>query len=283
MTLKRSASPQQTSRKGFTLIELSIVLVIIGLIVGGVLVGQDLIKAAEIRATVGQVEKLNAAVNTFRTKYNGIPGDLSAATATAFGLFSTGMTGGDGLGDGDGLVEGAASAAVNLGDSIVFWRHLSDTTLVEGSFGGQMATGGAANADLTTSTISNYFLPAKLGRGNHFSVNQNSGVNYYLLSGMSAVTAASGATTYTTVLTPVEAYNIDTKLDDGAPNTGIVLARGTTTPFSPVATSQATWSAGPTTECMTGGGAATASTTTFNRSASTGGNTPACGLRIRFN
>ena len=71
---------------GFTLIELSIVLVIIGLIVGGVLTGQDLIRAAEIRATIGQYEKYNTAVNTFRTKYNGIPGDLLAASSTSFGL-----------------------------------------------------------------------------------------------------------------------------------------------------------------------------------------------------
>ena len=66
---------KQGKNKGFTLIELSIVLVIIGLIVGGVLVGQDLIKAAEIRATVSQVEGYNSAVNTFRLKYNGLPGD----------------------------------------------------------------------------------------------------------------------------------------------------------------------------------------------------------------
>ena len=42
--------------RGFTLIELSIVLVIIGLIVGGVLVGQDLIRAAQVRATISQIE-----------------------------------------------------------------------------------------------------------------------------------------------------------------------------------------------------------------------------------
>ncbi len=47
---------------GFTLIELSIVLVIIGLIIGGVLVGKDLIKAAEIRATISQINKYNHAV-----------------------------------------------------------------------------------------------------------------------------------------------------------------------------------------------------------------------------
>jgi prepilin-type N-terminal cleavage/methylation domain-containing protein len=50
------------SATGFTLIEMSIVLVIIGLIVGGVLVGQDLIRAAYIRAQITQIEKFNTAV-----------------------------------------------------------------------------------------------------------------------------------------------------------------------------------------------------------------------------
>lgn len=61
-------------KNGFTLIELSIVLVIIGLIVGGMLVGQDLINAAKVRAEFSQMEKLDAAVNTFRLKYNALPG-----------------------------------------------------------------------------------------------------------------------------------------------------------------------------------------------------------------
>ena len=55
--------------KGFTLIELSIVLVIIGLIVGGVLVGQDLIYAAKVRAQATQFERLKTAVYTFQGKY----------------------------------------------------------------------------------------------------------------------------------------------------------------------------------------------------------------------
>ena len=68
---------------GFTLIELSIVLVIIGLIVGGVLVGQDLIRAAYIRAQISQIEKFNTAVNTFYGKYQALPGDMNATTASA--------------------------------------------------------------------------------------------------------------------------------------------------------------------------------------------------------
>src|SRR4051812_21206607 len=116
MTIKNN-----TNQHGFTLIELSIVLVIIGLIVGGVLVGQDLIKAAQIRSTVGQIEKYNSAVNTFRTKYNGMPGDLQGAAnyglaATAANVATTGT------GDGNGLIESSCSTVTaGSGETYVFW------------------------------------------------------------------------------------------------------------------------------------------------------------------
>src|SRR5450432_727787 len=78
------SAASRAAESGFTLIELSIVLVIIGLIIGGVLVGQDLIKAAEIRGQITQIEKYNTAVNTFRGKYNCLPGDCVNATALGF-------------------------------------------------------------------------------------------------------------------------------------------------------------------------------------------------------
>ena len=72
------------TRSGFTLIELSIVLVIIGLIIGGVLVGRDLIHAAEIRKTIKQTEQFDAAINTFRNKYNCLPGDCTKPAEFGF-------------------------------------------------------------------------------------------------------------------------------------------------------------------------------------------------------
>lgn len=72
--------PATTAQRGFTLIELSIRLVIIGLIVGGVLVGRDLIE----RAQISQIEKYNTVVHTFQLKYNALPGDI--ANAAQFGF-----------------------------------------------------------------------------------------------------------------------------------------------------------------------------------------------------
>src|SRR5688500_16913565 len=68
------------SQNGFTLIELSIVLVIIGLLVGGVLVGRDLIQAAQLRAIVSDIEKYKMAANAFRLKYDCMAGDCAKAT-----------------------------------------------------------------------------------------------------------------------------------------------------------------------------------------------------------
>jgi prepilin-type N-terminal cleavage/methylation domain-containing protein len=282
---------------GFTLIELSIVLVIIGLIVGGVLVGQDLIKAAEIRATVGQWEKYNSAVNTFRTKYNGIPGDIAVSQATAFGLFgltTAGTVGGAGEGDGNGLLEGGSSGAtVALGETLLFWRHLSDAGLVDGSFGANLTTAGQAAADVTGSTIANYLPPAKVGRGNYFAVAAANGINYYLLTGFAgtAITATTGVYNFGfPELTPIEAYNIDVKVDDGMPNTGIVQARGANpaAAFLDFTTSSAggsTWGATSSpNNCIMGAAGATDPSDTYNRTSANGsGTTPAGLLRLRFN
>ena len=88
-------------RRGFTLIELSIVLVIIGLIIGGVLVGKELIAASEIRAQISQFEKFQNATNAFKLKYGCLPGDC--ANASSFWDFSS-YGGALGNGNGDGRI-----------------------------------------------------------------------------------------------------------------------------------------------------------------------------------
>jgi hypothetical protein len=77
------------------------VLVIIGLIVGGVLVGQ---RAAGVRATISQIEKYNTAANTFYGKYGYLPGDIKDPDASSFGFRSRGQYAGEG--DGSGKLEG---------------------------------------------------------------------------------------------------------------------------------------------------------------------------------
>src|SRR4051812_10469894 len=96
-------SPLPKALSGFTLIEMSIVLVIIGLTVGSVLVGKDLLAAAAVRAQITQIEKYQTSVNVFRIKYNAIPGDMTADQASQNGFLS--RPGTVGKGDGNGLLD----------------------------------------------------------------------------------------------------------------------------------------------------------------------------------
>lgn len=274
--MKNKSTSKSTAMQGFTLIELSIVLVIIGLIVGGILVGQDLISAAEIRATVAQVEKYNAAVNTFRTKYNGIPGDLPSAQATAFGLF-TDETATAGHADGNGLIEGGASGSVSAyGEVLVFWRQLSDANLLDASLG---TTGNSlitsAGAPTGAVTLINQSLPgSKTNPTNYFTVYAVNGLNYYQLGPWSGFSAAGTWTFGTSGLTPIQAYNMDIKLDDGMPLTGAVQAKGIG------AMNAAPTNGGGAGHCNVGTGVAS---DTYNRVAGAGQTDPSCSLQFRFN
>lgn len=268
---------------GFTLIELSIVLVIIGLIVGGVLVGQDLIKASEIRATVGQVEKYNSAVNTFRTKYNGLPGDIPQVTAGAFGLFQITYGTPLGFGDGNGLIEGgAAGSMLPLGETLAFWRHMSDASLVDGQLGVSGNSALVAGTGAVTGAVAtvNQSVPdSRTSPVNSFIVYATGGLNYYQLLPLSGITAGNAYTAGTTGITPIQAFNMDSKLDDGLPVTGIVQAKGINAAPAALPSS---FNGSQANTCVNGA-TATSTTATYNRVAATGGNDGSCSVQFRFN
>ncbi len=76
-------------QKGFTLVELAIVLTIIGLLIGGILKGQQLITNARVTAQMAQVQGVEAATTTFNDTYQGLPGDLTTATTRVAKLYSS--------------------------------------------------------------------------------------------------------------------------------------------------------------------------------------------------
>jgi prepilin-type N-terminal cleavage/methylation domain-containing protein len=131
-----SARPQ-SRLNGFTLVEMSIVLVVIALVVGGIFLGRELIQGARIRATVKQIEQIGSAVNTFRMRYNGYPGDL--ANATVFGLPVAGPSAYPVIFQraalGNGLIEscvkeGGGDAGAFGCENKFFWNHLYLTGLI---------------------------------------------------------------------------------------------------------------------------------------------------------
>lgn len=205
------------SEQGFTLVELAIVMVIIGLLIGGILKGQELIANAKISGTVGQVKGLDAAMNTFYDKYAARPGLMSNATTRLAGCAApcANVTAAN---YGTSLAPPAAVGAAG----VQAFLHLSAADLISGidasattplAFGGALPTvkaGGGmwvaqtnTTAELGTTTLS----PTK---------------PYAVLNGnLTAIGGTNGA------LSPTTAAQIDRKLDDGVPRTGSVQAGGT--------------------------------------------------------
>jgi prepilin-type N-terminal cleavage/methylation domain-containing protein len=224
---------ERKNNTGFTLIELSIVLVIIGLILGGVLVGQDLIKAASIRAQISQIEKYHTAVRTFRLKSGQLPGDLDATTAGQLGFaVGTGCDGSTGNRDGNGILEGhAAGSVAQVAETEFFWQDLSAAELIEGGYGLTSTALNSCHLPQIPNRIPNtggrgylgYFNPpGKLGYATFLYVYSMNQINWF---GLSAVTNIGAGLDNGILLSspgiPVSvASNIDTKVDDGLPTSG---------------------------------------------------------------
>jgi len=93
-------------QKGFTLIEIAIVLVIIGLLIGGVLKGQSMIQNAKVKRLVNDIQGMQAAVLAFQDRYQMLPGDENSGTIPT----ATDST----VGNRDGLITAAENAIEDL-------------------------------------------------------------------------------------------------------------------------------------------------------------------------
>lgn len=117
----------RNKQQGFTLIEIAIVLVIIGLLLGGVLKGQELITSARVRNLITQQDGVKAAYFGFLDRFRALPGDYDQATTNIANVVAGACTGN---GNGNGRIElGGAN-----NESILVWEHLSKAGFINGSY-----------------------------------------------------------------------------------------------------------------------------------------------------
>lgn len=222
---------------GFTLIELSIVLVIIGLVVGGILVGREMIRASELRKVISDSERFVTAANAFKGKYNCLPGDCANATSYFTGAVN---------GNGDGVIRygpGSTSETFN------YWSHLNQAGLIAGTY--------TANSNGHLFTLDE--MPnGPIGNSSYYIVEapyywntMGDGTVYNAASWGLIVVPASTRPTNSNwllfgnfranfsvetqpVMSPADAKSIDSKIDDGTPFKGQIGAGDAVGTFIPM-------------------------------------------------
>lgn len=197
-------------RQGFSLVELSIVLVILGLLVGGILAGRSMIRAAEIRKVSSDFVRYKTAVYAFKDKYFAWPGDFSRATT----LWPSDSSIRDGNQNG---------TVVEFNELVGGFNMLSSAGMIEGNYKGYYgppAFNGGSGFVPGLHTPASNIQPGTFTFG-FLSIDGNtsgSNMRHRLMLGGNM---GNNGTNVGSVTWPEDAWNIDTKLDDGAPRTGL--------------------------------------------------------------
>jgi prepilin-type N-terminal cleavage/methylation domain-containing protein len=232
-------------RAAFSLIELSIVLVILGLLTGGILTGQNLIRAAELRSVITEFQTYQTAVMTFRDKYFAIPGDMRNATDfwgskggngaddTCYAVLATGKETCNGDGDGYATSNSLTAATSIQVERFLYWQHLANAGLIEGSYTG--VTDGTSNYLMTAgvnspgSKLSPGIWTINVQEGTPFQTNSfphNGGYLYTLR-------VIEGTNKNRSPLIAEELWGLDMKMDDGLPGLGKVHTHTNTSSVAP--------------------------------------------------
>lgn len=199
--------------KAFTLVELAIVIVIIGLLVGGVFSGQELIRQAKIRAAIKDYLGFEAAVTVFKGKYNCLPSDCLQASRI---LHPDAING-----DGDGWFGNFNTQAVRA------WQHLSLAKLIKGQYPGTQVQNShgmckrGTECPLAPFQNTSYFpITTAFHTPRPFNITKKNVIMIYNGDGHIEILEDGH-------VSPEDAYSIDQKMDDGIASTGVLITYGT--------------------------------------------------------
>ncbi|HWQ38596.1 MAG TPA: prepilin-type N-terminal cleavage/methylation domain-containing protein [Burkholderiales bacterium] len=180
-------------QQGFTLIEIAIVLVIIGLLLGGILKGQELITSARVRNLIAQQDGIKAAFFGFQDRFRAFPGDYAQATTNIANVAATAACN-NGNGNGNGQIETTGN------EMVLAWEHLSKAGFITGTYTC------AATESATTTPLNPYNVRVQLIYDGVYGIASSGAARHNIKTGAQI---------------PVEIIaEIDRKIDDGLPYTG---------------------------------------------------------------
>lgn len=196
----------ERNTKAFTLVELSIVIVIVGLIIAGITAGKSLVRSAQLRSITSTIENYTTAIRTFKMQYDALPGDIKN--------FQSYFPAATGNGNSNNRIEWPTEA-------IYLWQHLNLAKLIPGTYPGVVAYNPGVTFPKGSIPNSGYYLHVSYGSiaAEAFPI-----PNHVMFFGAPGSAGDYGAT-YNPVLTATEAMGVDTKSDDGKPYTGKIRIR----------------------------------------------------------
>jgi prepilin-type N-terminal cleavage/methylation domain-containing protein len=208
-------------QSGFTLIEIAIVLVIIGLLLGGILKGQELINSARVKNLATDFRNIPMFIYGYQDKFRALPGDDSAAVAH---VGTTSVT--PGLGDGNGVIGGSWFSRTATDESVLFWQHVRLAGLAPG-------------ITTITSPATEDFFPRNASGG---TIGIQSGTT---VAAASPIVGTNGAISGAYIICSTSILGkfvkqLDIQMDDGNTATGSMMATLTTTPAALNAAATAT-------------------------------------------
>jgi type II secretory pathway pseudopilin PulG len=201
------------SNDGFTLVEMAIIIIIVGVVLGATLVGKDLMHNAQLSSLLTSAQNYKSAALTFRQQYKYLPGDMGNADN-----FFSGSTNGNG----DNQITTSTPVADDVYESLNAWHQLSAANIIDEAYPDSTASGvdpdaAIAGKDVPTSQLS--------GTGFWFLYHAQDATTQRLGGNFLKIGTANSAdgTDLIGSLSPLEAAVIDEKIDDGFAKTGAVF------------------------------------------------------------